>query len=338
VITQVVKRSPIDLRPLLGVRAAQSSAALAQVASAYAIADFVPAEERRVKLARLLWTLEAQRCSGFEEPCWGYHFDVQTRVFFYPKGAPNTIATAFAGLASLDAFEATGDRRPLELALGAGDFFLHHVPQTESEPGAFFGYLPADRTPIHNANMLGCALLARLAAHTGRGDMREAAEAGVTYTTARQRPNGSWPYGEEPGLAWVDGFHTGYILESLMVCVEAGISDKAALDRGLAYYRDELFLADGTPKYFASSVYPIDSQCVAQGIQTFARAALRRPELGEAAWRVFAYALRNMRRPDGAFCFQRRRLWQNRTPHVRWSEAPMLLALTHLGRLAEAAR
>jgi hypothetical protein len=53
------------------------------------------------------------------------------------------------------------------------------------------------------------------------------------------------------------------------------------------------------------------------------------------AWKVFSYALRKMRRPDGAFRFQRRRLWRNGTPHVRWSEAPMLLALTHLARLEE---
>src|SRR3954453_10069666 len=104
VVTQVVKRSPLDLRPLLGVRAAESAAALAQIVSAYAIGSFVPEYERGDKLAELVRRLEARRCDGFAQPCWGYHFDVQTRVFFYPKGSPNTIATAFAALALLDAF------------------------------------------------------------------------------------------------------------------------------------------------------------------------------------------------------------------------------------------
>jgi hypothetical protein len=334
-VTQIVKRSPLDLRPLLGVRPAQSAAALAQIVSAYALGRFVTDGERRDKLAHLVRALEARRSDGFAEPCWGYHFDVQTRVFFYPKESPNTIATAFAGLALLDAYEATGEARLLELALGAGEFFLQHVPQTEAPSGAYFGYLAGDRTPIHNANMLVCALLVRLARHTGRGDMRAAAAAGVEFTVSHQRRDGSWPYGEQPYLSWVDGFHTGYVLECLMVCVGAGTSGAAALERGLAYYRDELFLEDGTPRYFASSTYPVDSQCVAQGIQTFARAARRQPELADTAWSVFGYALRKMRRPDGAFCFQRRRLWRNRIPHVRWSEAPMLLALTHLARLQE---
>jgi hypothetical protein len=334
-VTQIVKRSPVDLRRLLGVRPGQSPAAIGQIVSAYSLGGFLADEERREKLVRLSRILESQRCDGFAEPCWGYHFDVQTRVFFYPKGSPNTIASAFAGLALLDAFEATGDERLLELGTRSGEFFLRHVPQTESSPGAFFGYLAGDRTPIHNANMLACGLLARVAHHTGRRDMARAAEAGVEYTVARQRADGSWPYGEQPHLSWVDGFHTGYVLESLLVCVEAGTHGATALHRGLTYYRDELFLDDGTPKYSPSSIYPVDSQCVAQGIQTFARAARREPELAEVAWRVFAFALRKMRRPDGAFCFQRRRLWRNATPHLRWSEAPMLLALTHLSRLEE---
>jgi hypothetical protein len=334
-VTQVVKRSPLDLRPLLGVRPAQSAAALAQIVSAYSLGSFLPEDERRVKLARLLRTLEAERCEGFAEPCWGYHFDVQTRVFFYPKGSPNTIATSFAGLALLDAFEATADPGLLDLATGAGEFFLERVPQTEARSGAYFGYLAGDKTPIHNANLLACALLARLARYTGRRDMRDAADAGVAYTVSHQRPDGSWPYGELPHLSWVDGFHTGYVLESLMVCVQTGTPGDAALERGLEYYRDELFLTDGTPKYFPSSTYPVDSQCIAQGIQTFARAARSRPEFAETAWLVFAYALQKMRRHDGAFGFQRRRLWRNRTPHVRWSEAPMLLALTHLAELEE---
>lgn len=329
-VTQAVKRSPLDLRPVLGVQLAHSAAALAQIVSAYARYRFLPTEEAPSKLADAVFELEALRCAGFEEPCWGYHFDVQTRVFFYPKGAPNTIATAFAGLALLDAFETTADRRLLELATGAGDFFLRHIPPTGAEHGAFFGYLVGDRTPIHNANMLVCALLARLAQRLGRADFREAASAGVAFTVASQRPDGSWPYGEGAHLDWVDGFHTGYVLESLGICGDAGVGDEAALQRGLDYYRQKLFIQDGTPRYHSSSVYPIDTQSAAQGIQTFARASDRRPELAETAWTIFDYAIRKLRRSDGAFIFQRRRLWRNRTPHIRWVAAPMLLAMTHL--------
>jgi hypothetical protein len=335
-VTQLVKHSPLDLRPLLGIRPAHSAAALAQIVSSYARYRFLPTEEAPSKLADAIRELEALRCAGFDEPCWGYHFDVQTRVFFYPKGAPNTIATSFAGLALLDAFETTGEKRLLDLAEGAGDFFMRHIPPTQGEHGAYFGYLVDDQTPIHNANMLVCALLARLAKHLGRKDFREAARAGTAYTVAHQRPDGSWPYGERERLGWVDGLHTGYVLESLAVCAESGVGeDTATIGRGLDYYRERLFLEDGAPKYYESSTYPIDIQCAAQGIQTFARCSDLRPDLEEMAWSTFHYALRKLRRSDGAFVFQRRRIWQNRTPHVRWAAAPMLLAMTYLFWRAE---
>jgi hypothetical protein len=330
-VTQLVKRSPVDLRPLLGIRPAHSAAALAQVVSAYSRYRFLPTEEAPSKLADAVGELESLRCASFAEPCWGYHFDVQTRVFFYPKGAPNSIATSFAGLALIDAYETTSERRLLELAEGAGDFFLRHVPQTDAREGAYFGYLVGDRTPIHNANMLVCALLSRLALHLGREDFREAARAAAAYTSAHQRSDGSWPYGERDELGWVDGFHTGYVLESLIVSAESGIAVTTdTIERGLDHYSKRLFLEDGTPKYYESAIHPIDVQCAAQGIQTFARGSALRPDFEETAWQIFDYALRKLRRHDGAFIFQRRRFWRNGTPHVRWSAAPMLLAMIHL--------
>ncbi|MDQ3866668.1 MAG: hypothetical protein M3304_07540 [Actinomycetota bacterium] len=331
-ITQLVKRSPLDLRPILGIAPRHNPAALAAVVSSYARDGFLFDEERAERLERAVALLDRLRLSGYEEPCWGYPFDVQTRVFFYPVGAPNSIATAFAGQALLDAYEATGKEELLERAAGAGEFFLRRVPQTEDGDGAYFGYLVGDRTPIHNANLLVCGLLARLARHVGREDLHEAAERGVLYTVGRQRPDGSWPYGERPGLGWVDGYHTGYVLEALMVCRDARIAAAGGMELaiGLEFYARRLFLADGTPKFTDRSVFPIDSQCAAQGIQTFALASAADPRYLELGRAIFLYSRRRLWRPDGALVHQRGRLWTNRTPHVRWGAAPMLLALVHL--------
>jgi hypothetical protein len=340
VLTQVVKRSPLDLRPLLGIVPTASAAALGHVASAYAHGRFLPAEALDAKLERTLERLMELRCEGRRGMSWGYPFDVQTRVFFYPRGDPNTIATSFAGGALIDAYERTGEERWREAAAEVAEYFLHEVPQTEAEGGAFFGYLVGDRTPIHNANMLVCALLARLGKLLSRPELSERAEAGAAFTVAHQRPDGSWPYGEGDGLGWVDNFHTGYVLESLIRCADAGVDTiiEPALERGLRFYRDELFLADGTPKYMPDSLYPIDTQCVAQAIQTFALASRRLPEYAATARTAFDYATRRAQRRDGAFVFQRRRLWVNRAPHIRWCEAPMLHAMTHLANAGEDGR
>ena len=154
------------------------------------------------------------------------------------------------------------------------------------------------------------------------------------YALSRQRPDGSWLYGEQPNLAWVDGYHHGYVLDALRVCADAGLDDRLpeAVGRGLEFYERKLILPDGTPKYFSHKTYPIDSQSVAQAIQTFSIAASWDPSYIEPARRVFDWSLRNMRRSDGLFMFQRRRHWSNPLPHMRWVLAAKLLACTHLWR------
>jgi predicted glycosyltransferase len=333
ILTQTVKRSPLNLRPLLGIASGLSAVTLAHVISAYARNGFLDPEDARAKLHHSIERLAELRCPTFTEPCWGYHFDVQTRVLFYPRTTPNTIATAFAGLGLLDAYELAGVEKALELAIGAGEFFIRHVPQTQTVQGAYFGYLPGDRTPIHNSNMLVCALLARLACLTGSKQFGDAARESVEYTITRQRPDGSWPYGEEPHLQWIDGFHTGYVLDCLLACVGSGVGGEGADQAwrlGLRYYVHALIERDGIPTYTPSSRYPIDGQCAAQAIRTLSRVVALEPELATRRWDVFRFAGGRFRRGDGSFAFQRERFWTNRMAHPRWVEAPMLAALTEL--------
>ena len=49
-----------------------------------------------------------------------------------------------------------------------------------------------------------------------------------------------------------------------------------------------------------------------------------------AAARVSLWSLANMRRPDGAFLYQRHAHYSNRIPYMRWSIAPMFCALSRL--------
>ena len=251
----------------------------------YARARFLDAEEGERKLRTCLAALERLRCTGFDEPCWGYHFDTQSRVFFYSKRDPNTIATAFAAQALLDAYERTGEESLLLEAVGVGRVLPAPHPPDESRPRApTSATSSAIRAPIQNANTHVCAVLARLTEHVDDDRFRCAAQEGIEYALSRQRPDGSWLYGERADLAWVDGYHHGYVLDALRVCDDAGLDERLpeAIDRGLDYYERELILADGTPKYFSHEVYPIDSQSYAQAIQTFSIAASRDPRLDRA--------------------------------------------------------
>jgi hypothetical protein len=331
-LIQGVKRSPLDLRKLLGVQPRSSAAALGTLLSAYARLNALGEPNARDQIAPIVAKLDELSSAGFEMRCWGYPFDVETRFFFYPAGSPNSIATAFVSLGLLDAHHTTGEVELLARAEEAGQFFLDHVPQTLAPGGAFFGYLPGDRTPIHNANLLVCNLLSRLGLLTGRRDFLEHARAGIGYALEHQYEDGSWRYAETTSGDWIDNFHTGYVLDSLLWCAHC-FNEPAiwsAYKRGLDFYADRLFDVGGAPKYSVDHTYPIDGLCVSQAIQTFALAAeVNRAWLGRA-WQMYLFASSRMRRADGAFVFQRGRLIVNRTPHVRWVQAPMLAALTEL--------
>ena len=333
-VIQAVKRSPLNLRPVLGIRPEANAASVAWAVSAYVRNGFLAPDVARERLRAAAALLMSLRQPA-PELAFGYHFDFQSRVFFYPRGMPNTIATAFAGMALLDAAESLGDDELFEAACATGHFFLDCVPRTSADGGAYFGYLPGDRSPIHNSSLLAAALLARLAGTGSQraGEMDDAARSALGWTLHHQRADGSWPYGEKHDLGWVDNFHTGYVLDAIRICLASGVGDadaRESLVLGTRYFREHLVREDGAPKYYSTRLLPLDAQCVAQSIQTLSLAAGDDPDAGELAWRVLAFARGRMMRADGLPLFQRRRLWANRTPHMRWVVAPMLLALSHL--------
>jgi hypothetical protein len=329
-LIQAVKRSPLELRPALGISPGLDAATVGQVLSAYSRLQRLGAEAQRERVAWAIDALERLRSTAFAEPCWGYHFDVETRVFGYPASGPNTIATAFAGFGLLDAHVHLHDDRARRLLGGVAEFFTRRTGRGTDAAGTWFGYLPGDQTSIHNANLLVCAFLARYADATGGTEVLDDVRAGVAYALACQRPDGSWPYGERDDLGWVDNHHTGYVLDSLRHCM--GISGldgvEAAYRRGLEYYAATFFEPDGAPRFYSTRAYPIDGVAVAQSLHTLSLAAEFDPSYVELAARVLDYALAKMRRPDGAFVFQRHRWWVDRSAHLRWVQAPMLDALT----------
>jgi hypothetical protein len=313
--TQAVKQSPLNLRPLLGIRPAWNAKALGLVVSGYArIWAATGDESARLQAERWLEWLDSNR----SDAAWGYPFDVQTRFFAYRRGTPNTIATCFVAQAFLDGAELLDDERWRERALEAASF----LESTMLAPsGSHFRYLAGEDELVHNANLLACAVFARVG-------LPEAAARPLETSLDAQRNDGSWRYAEGPRGAWVDNFHTAYILESLALCEHIFPDVREPLDRGLEFWERELFLPDGTPKYDVNSVYPIDAHCYASAIDAWVAVGRIEPAL-----RTARLLVERMLDPSGYIWFQDRRLWTSRVPFVRWTTAPSFRALAGL-RLA----
>lgn len=322
---QALRRSPVNGRRLLGVPKQQHTKALALFVAAYARLATLGwgASYRDLALDLAERLVERARPAG-DGVGWGYDFDVQTRWGFYRAGQPNAVVTAFAAHALLDASSLAGRGIVPELPRQALDYACSQLLVARG-PERYFAYFAGSTTPIHNASLLVASVAARCASRNS--EQWRAAEAAVSYSLARQRDDGSWPYGEGRGLGWVDGFHTAYVLDSLACWNEAGGADGDAFVRGLDLYLARLIDSDGAPRATCGSRYPLDIHAAASAVSTLSRLAGYDERAFPTAARVLGWTLRTMYRRDGRFAFRRHRLFRNSTPYVRWGDGHMLLAL-----------
>jgi len=322
------RRFPHNLRPLFGVPPTKSPYTVALFASAgVRIADATGSRAARDAVRKRLAWLRATSVRGG----WAYPFDVQTRTFHYRKTTPNVVCTAFAARAFLDAAERTGDEEALEVAGAAARFATRELLEQRAGK-CWFRYLPAEDDLIHNGNVLAAELVVRYGSLTRDPRLVELGLDALDVTLEAIRPDGSLLYGRGPHLAWVDGHHTGFVIESLHTI--AGCHPLVApglhttVDRMTRFYRARLFGPDGSAYQRPDTRYPLDSIAAAQGIQTFAK--LGGPYRATAE-RIAAWVLTALSMPSGRFAYVRGRRHIKRVPYVRWTEAPLCLAFAVLG-------
>jgi rhamnogalacturonyl hydrolase YesR len=325
---QLLRRLPFNVRPLLGVRKGHNPKGLGLFLGGYSrLFSIEPDSRHRIRVEYLFGLLQDCRSDGFSGNCWGYNFDWQSRAFYVPKYTPTIVNSGFIGHALLDAYELLDDQRYMDMAIPIKNFLLNDLNRTKDGDTFCFSYTPIDNTAVHNANLLGASLLIRLYGLTGEDVLRDAALSSLAYTMKHQREDGSWFYAEASIQQWIDSFHTGFNLESVRWfrrCGEAAEYEEA-YHKGVSYYAQNFFLADGTPKYYHDRVYPIDIHAPAEAITFFAGEG---PEYSELAERVLSWMLTNMRDEDGYFYFRKGRRLTNKIPYMRWSQAWAFRALT----------
>ncbi len=335
--TQLVKRSPVNPRGLALVPAQKNAKGIALFALA-ALANYrrLRTTETASEARDLLDELINLRISGYSGAAWGYNFAWQSRHFFAPRGTPMIVPTAFAVRALLQAADTFQEQKYLEIARTSCDFILRDLRRTvDSEAELCFSYSPIDQTCVFNASLLAAETLAAVGAVTGETELCDFAARAAHYVVNRQRGAGAWPYGVAANQAWVDNFHTAYVLQSLSLitksCAAADASRfSEALQRGYKFWRARFFLADGWPKYYDDALYPADTHSGAAAIVTLLELRYLDQEAQALAEKIAAWLLSNMRDSRGFFYYQRRRFYTLKTPFMRWSQAWTAYALARL--------
>lgn len=347
--TQAVKRSPFNLRPLIGVRPQVHSKSLADLALVELLRNRIEGSADALAAARrFLAALRTQALPGRSGACWGTPMPYVSRYVVSKAGEPNLFWTICAASAFVEAWEQAGDPADLALARSATDFIRHDLGFVdEGDGGAWVRYFAGHDAAVYNVAALTGALLFRLARHTGETALADLAHRAFRFVLRGQNPDGSWYYARGTLGRWVDGFHTGYILDSLLQAwlLQGDPELESALRRGVAFYHDRMFTADHLPRYLAERTYPIEVQNCAQAIHTLSNLCWADPAAFPRARAVALAVTQALFRttrsgPDAAgyFVLSRGRWFTNRLAAVRWGQAPMLLALTSLRAAENAVR
>lgn len=332
--TQMVMRSPFDIRGLVGVPRSENPKGLALFVMALLDAFQWSGEEHyRLEAERLLERLLALRSPGnWSGSCWGYQYPWQDLGFFAPKATPNAVVTAFVCEAFLQAFRVTGERAMLAPVEEASRFFLHDLTVLKDEAEEMcLAYMPlAMNMRVMDVSILVASVLAQLAEIHDSRDLRRAAVRLTNYVVGRQTPEGAWYYTDPPqdSPVKIDNYHTGFILDALDRVMAALVCETWREQHvlGTDFYATHLFNPDGSPRWMSDRDYPHDIHGAAQGILTFS--AGRSPRHSAIAPAIIDWALSRMYHPQGRFYYQETRFYRKKFTFLRWCNAWMCRALS----------
>jgi len=295
---QAIKRGPEGLRKVVRVPHMVNPKTLALLGGA---AQGVVLFNVRGRL------LEMQNPDGG----WGYPFEWQARAFYAKRHQSNAIVTSFV----VDALIEGGMEKDHPALVHAARFVEGKLWRD-----AYFAYFDHVAVEIHNASLWAAFTLHRI---IGPNDKTAQAVARVINA---QKADGSWAYGMRSHHHFVDGFHTGYVLDLLDRFRNLGIRGlDGAIAGGWRFYRSECFNADGMPRSFAGRDGYLDTHAVAQAMASLCRFGDR-----DGAIRVSEWAAENLFDPgrDLFFAGIKKDGRPDRRNYMRWTQAWMVWALS----------
>ena len=165
-LTGAVLRVPFHIRPLIGIRPHTSTKGMGYMGWGYVKMYALTGEENYRRRAEFCfnWLME-NGSKNREHYCWGNHFSFATRGGTIPAHTPTIVWSSLIGLAFLEAYEVLQEPKYLTVAASVSEW-VRTLPRERTSRGTCLSYVPFKQSSIHNSNMLGAALLARVAAHS----------------------------------------------------------------------------------------------------------------------------------------------------------------------------
>lgn len=337
---QLVKRSRMNLRPLLAIPKGFNPVTLGLCIQGYSYLynlslspspchpfSLSSPEVYLNKIKYLITELQTLVPKGFHSACWGYDFPWEARYASIRAYQPTVVATGIITNALFEAYKIAGISNCADLIKSSALFVLKDLNKTYHNGSFIFSYSPFDKQQVFNASMKGARILAQAYSISGDDSMNREAKKAVEFVISQQRENGSWGYSLADGGQWTDNYHTGYVLDCLheysRLCNDYNY--EGSMSKGFTFYRENFIHNDGMPGFYHNDKYPVDTTAAAQTILTLVK-------FGdvETARRVALWMLENMQDKQGYFYYRKYRNYTEKMSFMRWSNAWMFAALSRL--------
>ncbi len=335
---QALKRIPINIRPLLGIKKGINPKGMGLILTALSrMYDGMKNENDHSSIENVFTWIKENQSKGYSGASWGYNFDWPSQNGVLKAYTPSVVVTAFVGAGIHEYFLKTNDEHAKGLLLSTKDFILKDLAVREYDDGIFIPYTQQSSGFCYNASLLGAELLARIYSISQDSDLLPLIKKSVDLVVKQQKEDGHWNYslnvdtGKEKEQ--ID-FHQGFVLCSIdNICRLTGLNDpfyRNSLDKGAKYYRKIQFFNDGRSKWRIPKIWPTEIHNQAQGIITFSQLSYLDPSYLDFAQTIAEWTIRNMQDKKGYFYYRKYRWFTNKIPFMRWSQAWMFLALVTL--------
>lgn len=303
------------------------------------LAEVYEEERYHQKAVHFLEILKQTRCRGYDDYCWGYPFNWETRTGTIGEGTPliTTIPYVYEAFSQVHAL----DKNPEWLAIMRS--IARHVSRSyqdlETGPeAASCAYTPAPEDPcgVINASAYRAFLLTKAGVELSRPEYLEIARKNLNFVLASQNSDGSWYYSIDGKRDFIDHFHTCFVLKALAKIdgLTGGRECQSAIERGVRYYIANLFDVGGLPLPFSKpprfTVYRRELYDYAECINLALLLLRRFPELDKRlAWVVQDLPERWQKR-DGAFRTRQLLMGWDNVPMHRWAQSQLFRSLCFL--------
>lgn len=338
IATQIQKRNPINIRPLLGIKKGINPKAFGLFLQAYSILYKKTQKKDYLEKANYFFEwLKNNYTKGYSGYCWGYNFPWANPEHYYDSYTPSSVVTGIIIKGIWEYYQITKNWEAQKIILSASEFILNNIPITEDENGICYSYTPVQRDLCFNASLFAAEIISRAYYFTKNIELKNNAIKAVEWVIKHQKSDGRWNYsididsGKE--REQID-FHQGYILESIYNIKELlGIKKKSwenSLRQGLKFYIEKQFREDGSSYWRLPKKYPVEIHNQSQGIITLLKLKDYHSAACSFVEKIVNWTINNMQDKNGYFYYQKFKFYTNKISYMRWSNAWIFLALSYI--------